>query len=125
MSGETIQIVEDEGLIAIHLSEMLEKAGYRVSTPAYSGEVALREIEKSKPDIILMDIGLGGKLDGIDTAREIRERFSIPLIFVTAYTSETALERIRKVAPEGVITKPFLEKNLLALIRKSLNDRVV
>ncbi len=121
MSGETILVVEDEGLIALHMTEVLEKAGYRVPGPAYSGEMALRALETSPvPDLILMDIGLAGTLDGIETARQIRKRFSIPLIFVTAYTSERMLERIREVAPDGVLNKPFVDEELLALVGKAV-----
>jgi DNA-binding response OmpR family regulator len=122
MTGETILVVEDEGLIALHLTELLEKAGYRVTDPAYSGEMAIRTLEKpEKPDLILMDIGLAGPLDGIETALRIRQRFPVPLIFVTAYTSEQMLERMREVAPDGVVIKPFDYEDLLALIRRVLD----
>ena len=122
MTGETILIVEDEGLIALHMTEVLEKAGYRVIDPAYSGEMALRSLEMSpEPDLILMDIGLAGTLDGIETALQIRKRFSILLIFVTAYSSESMLERIREVAPDGVIVKPFLDEEMLTLIGQVVN----
>jgi CheY-like chemotaxis protein len=122
MTGEIILVVEDEGLIAFHLTELLENAGYQVIDPTCSGEVALRTLEKSpEPDLILMDVKLGGSLDGIETARQIRQRYSIPLIFVTAYSSERLLERMREVAPEGVITKPFVREDLLALIEKTLD----
>jgi len=124
MTGQTILVVEDEGLIAMHLTELLEKAGYRVTDPVYSGEMALRALEMSpEPDLILMDIGLAGSLDGIETARKIRQRFSVPLIFVTAYTSERMLERIREVAPDGVIIKPFSDEDLLALVKKAVGRR--
>jgi DNA-binding response OmpR family regulator len=119
MTGETIQIVEDEGLIALHLTEILENAGYRVADPAYSGEMLLNALEKSKkPNLILMDIGLSGALDGIETARQIRLRYSIPLIFITAYTSESMRVRMLEVAPDGVIIKPFVDTELLDIIRK-------
>jgi CheY-like chemotaxis protein len=122
MTGENILIVEDEGLITLHLIQVLKKAGYRVTSPVSSGEMALRTLETSpKPDLILMDIQLAGKLDGIETAREIRQRFPVPLIFITAYTSEHMLERMREVAPYGVITKPFVQADLLDLIGKAVN----
>jgi DNA-binding response OmpR family regulator len=70
-----------------------------------------------------MDIGLAGSLDGIETARQVQQRFSVPVIFVTAYTSENTLERIREIAPEGYIGKPFLDNEILALIRKVLDQR--
>ena len=125
MTGETVLVVEDEGLIALHLIKLLENAGYRVIDPAYSGEMAIRILETSpEPDLILMDIGLAGTLDGIETAQRIRQRFSIPLIFVTAYTSEDMLKRMREVAPDGVVIKPFIHEDLLALIRKTIDQRV-
>ena len=124
MTGETILIVEDEGLIALHLTEMLENAGYRVADPVYSGEMALLALEKSPgPDLILMDIGLAGSLDGIETARQIKRLHTVPLIFVTAYFSESTLARMREVAPEGVIIKPFDDTDLLFLVRKALGSR--
>jgi two-component system, response regulator PdtaR len=121
MTGETILVVEDEGLIALQLTEMLEKAGYRITGTAFSGETALRKLRESPlPDLILMDIGLAGSLDGIETARQVRQGFSLPLIFVTAYASERMLERMREVAPDGVIIKPFMDDDLLALIAKAV-----
>jgi CheY-like chemotaxis protein len=122
MTGETILVVEDEGLIAIHLVQILKTAGYHVADPAYSGEMALRALETSpEPDLILMDIKLAGVLDGIETARKIRQRFPVPLIFVTAHTSEHMLERMKEVAPYGIIIKPFIEEDLLALVGKAVN----
>jgi CheY-like chemotaxis protein len=123
MRGETILVVEDDGLIALYLTELLEKTGYIVGS-ASSGEMALQELKGSPmPDLILMDIGLSGSLDGIETLREIRKRFSMPAIFITAYTSPAILERIREVAPDGYIVKPFLDKDLLELVRKILDKR--
>ncbi|MGB8309736.1 MAG: response regulator, partial [Methanoregula sp.] len=61
MTGETILVVEDDGLIALNIIESLEKAGYRVVDSVESGEMALRALEKSpKPDLIIIDIGLAG-----------------------------------------------------------------
>jgi len=123
MSGETILVVEDDGLIALYLTELLEKTGYLV-VAASSGESALKVLEKSPvPDLILMDIGLAGSLDGIETLLEIRKQFSMPVIFITAYTSPGILERIRDVGPDGYIVKPFLDKDLLDLVRKILDKR--
>jgi CheY-like chemotaxis protein len=125
MAGETVLVVEDEGLIALHLIRLLENAGYRVIDPAYSGEMAIQVLEAHpEPDLVLMDVGLAGSLDGIETARRIRQRFSIPLIFVTAYTSAHMLKRMQEVAPDGVVIKPFVQEDLLALIRKAIDQRV-
>jgi two-component system, response regulator PdtaR len=121
---ETILIVEDDGLIALYLTELMEKTGYLIVGTVSTGEMVLRLLENYiKPDLILMDIGLAGSLDGIETARQVQQRFSVPVIFVTAYTSENTLERIREIAPEGYIGKPFLDNEILALIRKVLDQR--
>jgi CheY-like chemotaxis protein len=123
MSGETVLVVEDDGLIALYLIELLENNGYFVSSTS-SGELALQALKDSPaPDLILMDIGLSGSLDGIETLRQIRKQFSMPVIFITAYTSPAILERIREVAPDGYIVKPFLDKDLLELVRKILDKR--
>src|SRR5512137_2202769 len=107
MSGESILFVEDEGLIALHITELLEKAGFRVIGPMSSGEMALRAAGESPvPDLVLMDLKLGGQLDGIETARLIRERIPVPLIFLTAYSLDRTRERIQGLAPEGYLTKP-------------------
>jgi CheY-like chemotaxis protein len=114
MTGKTIQIVEDDGLIALHLAQMLEKAGYRINDVVCSGEMALHALETPPPpDLILMDIGLAGSLDGIETARMIRQKYSIPLIFATSYSTDKMLERMLEVAPDGVIFKPYNERDLL------------
>jgi CheY-like chemotaxis protein len=123
MTGETILVVEDDGLIALYLTELLEKTGYRVGS-ASSGEMAIGSLKESPaPDLILMDIGLAGSLDGIETLREIRKQVSIPAIFITAYTSPAILERIQEVRPDGYIVKPFMDNDLLALVRKTLDQR--
>jgi CheY-like chemotaxis protein len=121
MTGETILIVEDEGLIALHLTEMLEKAGYRVAEPVCSGEMSLQALEKSpKPDLILMDIGLAGSLDGIETARKIRHRYDIPIVFLTAYSDRNRIEQAKEVSSFAYLIKPVLEEALLAAIRDVL-----
>ena len=121
---ESILIVEDDGLIALYLTELMENTGYLIVGTVSTGEMVLRLLEDYlKPDLILMDIGLAGSLDGIETARRVRQKFSVPVIFVTAYTSEITLERIQEIAPEGYIGKPFLDNEIHALIRKVLDQR--
>jgi DNA-binding NarL/FixJ family response regulator len=67
-----------------------------------------------------MDIGLAGSPDGIETARQIRGRSAVPIIFLTAYSSEKVLDRMREVRPEGYLTKPVREEELVALVRQVL-----
>jgi len=121
MTGESILVVEDEGIIALHLTEMLKGGGFEVIGPVNSGEEALRAFEDSTvPDLILMDIKLGGLMDGIETAKQIRQRFSVLLIFLSAYSSERTLEQMQALAPEGYLTKPVTEKDLFKAIATAL-----
>jgi CheY-like chemotaxis protein len=122
MTGKIIQIVEDEGLIALHLTEILERAGYRVTDPVSSGEMALQALEKApKPDLILMDIGLAGSLDGIETAKKIRHRYSIPIIFLTAYSDKSRIEMAKEVSSTAFLIKPVIEEDLIRAIQRVLD----
>jgi CheY-like chemotaxis protein len=122
MKGASVLIVEDDGLIAMHLSETLEKAGYQVMSPENSGENAISRIGKGlNPDVILMDIGLSGKIDGIQTTREIRQICDIPVIFLTAYSNEARINEAKKISPYGYILKPCMEHDLVGAIEKALH----
>ena len=121
MTGKKILIIEDEGLIAFAMSELLEHMGFQVIETLYAGEYVLPLLEKSdKPDLILIDIGLAGSIDGIETARLIRQKFSIPLIFITAYRSEEIFERLREFVLYQVIHKPFSNDDLLYQVNKAI-----
>ena len=125
MGGKRILIVEDDGIIALAIAELLEKEGYQVSDMFYSGEQVLLTLEHSNmPDLILLDIGLSGSINGIEVARQIRRKISIPIIFVTAYTSDKILNEMNEVAPDGVIHKPFVNISLLNLIHKAIGKNV-
>ena len=121
MKAPSILIVEDEGLIALHLQELLEKAGYQVLDPVPSGEDAIEYVKEfPHPDLIFMDITLDGKLDGIETAREIRKRFDVPIIFLTAHTENKKLARAEDLAPCGFIGKPFTMSELIPAVERAL-----
>ena len=120
MIPKLILIVEDEGLIALHLMEILTNAGYRVLEPVASGEEALRHLEeRPPPDLILMDITLDGNLDGIETTRQIRKRHAIPVLFLTAHSNSQIISRAEEVSPCGYIIKPVMEKDLLEHVERA------
>lgn len=122
MTSPLILIIEDEGLIALHLMEILTNAGYRVLEPVASGEEALGQLEEhTPPDLILMDITLDGDLDGIETARQIRKRYTTPVIFLTAHSNSQIIARAKEVSPCGYIVKPVMEKDLLEHVERALN----
>jgi DNA-binding response OmpR family regulator len=103
----SIIIVEDEGLIALELKRRLEQVGYTVGSIADNATDALAEVERLKPSLVLMDIRLGGPRDGIETADQIRRRFHVPVIFVTAHADRETLDRAKVTEPGGYIVKPF------------------
>jgi DNA-binding LytR/AlgR family response regulator len=121
MKKTSVLVVEDEVIIAKDLSLTLNKLGYTVVGNCMSGEEAILMTEKKNPDIILMDIMLKGEITGIETAIEIRDRFHIPVVFITAYSDEDTISSANKSAPFGYIVKPFKANDLRATIETALN----
>ena len=120
MNQAKILIVEDEGVVAADLENRLTKLGYAVSGVAASGAEAIQEASKTKPDLVLMDIMLAGEIDGIQAAEEIRRRFLVPLIYLTANSNRKILERAKITEPLGYLLKPFMESELQANVEIAL-----
>lgn len=116
-----ILIVEDESIIALDIKDQLESLGYTVQAIVSSGEEALEEVKKIKPDLVLMDIVLKGDIDGVETAQKIRDSFDIPIIYLTAHSDEHTLKRAKITEPFGYIIKPSVNKELHGAIEKALN----
>ena len=112
MEEAQILVVEDESIVAEHIRRSLKKLGYSVSSVVNTGEKAVKEVEKNSPDLVLMDIVLQGETDGIETAKQIRSRFNIPVVYLTAYSDEKILERAKITEPFGYVIKPFNERDL-------------
>ena len=112
MTGKQILVVEDETIVGEHIRRVLQNLGYSVCSIASSGKKAIMEAEEKRPDLVLMEIVLQGEMDGIDTASQIRSRFNIPVVYLTAYSDEKILERARITEPYGYIIKPFNEREL-------------
>lgn len=116
MRREKILIVEDERIIALDLKKRLERFGFPSPEIVSNGEDAIAAAEGLHPDIILMDIMLGGSIDGIEAATRIKDTLNIPVIFLTAYSNENTLERAKGAEPYGYILKPFKERELYTTI---------
>ncbi len=116
-----ILIVEDETVIALELEDRLQRMGYAVAGSAPNGKAALQMIEAARPDIVLMDINLKGARDGIEIAEEIRARYDIPVIYLTAYADHATLRRARDTTPFGYLLKPFREAELHANIEMAVH----
>jgi CheY-like chemotaxis protein len=115
-----ILIVEDEAVIAMDLEMRLQKLGYRVAGVTAHGDRALEIAGRLHPDLVLMDVNILGGRDGVTIATEIRERFDIPSIFLTAYSDDETIARATDSNPLGYLIKPIAERELKAAIEISL-----
>ena len=120
MASVKILVVEDEVIVAKDIQDMLKSRGYDVPAIALSGEQAIEKTEQIQPDLVLMDIVLKGDVDGIEAAEQIRRRFAIPVLYLTAYTDEQTVKRARITEPFGYITKPFNKRELYTNIEMAL-----
>ena len=120
MSKSKILIVEDENIIAMELEHRLSQMGYEVVASVSNGEAALKKIETKLPHVVLMDINIKGPKDGIEMAEEIRARFDIPVIFLTAYADEATLQRAKTSGSFGYLLKPFREEEMRAAIEMAM-----
>ncbi len=121
MTGKRIQIVEDEEVVASDLELTLEDLGYIVTSVVNSGEEAIKKAEEDKPDLVLMDIMLAGKMDGIESAERIYSQFNIPVIYLTAHSDQKILKRAKSTEPFGYIIKPFEDRELYSNIEIALH----
>jgi two-component system, sensor histidine kinase len=120
MNKAKILVVEDETKVSLDIMKTLRNLGYQVMGTVPSGKKAIEFVKKDKPDLILMDIGLKGEMDGIQTAAQIRSDFNIPVIYLMDCTDDETLERAKVTAPCGYLPKPFQEKDLRIAIRVGL-----
>ncbi|MGD0432233.1 MAG: response regulator [Acetobacteraceae bacterium] len=120
MLASRVLVVEDEGIIAFHLRRQLIRLGYEVPDAVTNGDQALREVDASPPDVVLMDIVLEGQLDGIATAARIPTAHHIPVIYLTAHSDDATLKRASATNPYGYLLKPISERELHATIQMTL-----
>lgn len=107
-----ILIVEDEMIIAANISLQLTTLGYEITGIIPRGEEALLQIKENKPDIVLLDIQLKGKIDGIETAQMMQKSYNIPIIYLTANADEEHFKRAKTTNPYAFISKPFKKLDL-------------
>lgn len=125
MINANILVVEDEILVAKDIRNRLKKFGYNITGIAASGEEAIKKATDDSPDLVLMDIHLKGKMDGVEAAQQIYNIFNIPIIYLTANADETTLERAKGTQPFGYILKPFKEKELKTTIEITLSKHTM
>jgi CheY-like chemotaxis protein len=120
MNKPRLLIVEDEAIVAADIAIRLGQLGYEVVGSTGSGEEALVMAGQLGADLVLMDIHLQGAMDGITAADEMRARFGLPVVFLTAYSESATLQRAKEVTPFGYILKPFEDRELQIVLGLAL-----
>lgn len=116
-----IMILERDGIIASDIGNILKKFGYAVPSIVFSGEDAVKKAGEIKPDLVLSEIELQGRMSGIAAAHQINTMHKIPVIFVTAISDRKTIEQAKIVEPYGFIIKPFEEDLLHATVEMALH----
>ncbi|HMQ91223.1 MAG TPA: response regulator transcription factor [Flavilitoribacter sp.] len=116
-----ILVVEDDPVIAEDIMTCLFDLGYRRILRARSAEMALELLESNLPDLVLLDIHLGGGASGTDLGRHINAEFRIPFVYLTSFSDSSTLQSVKETLPAGFVLKPFNEDRLRAAIDIALH----
>ncbi len=120
MVTPSVLVVEDEGITALAIQNTLKGFGYKIGGVASSGEEALQKVDTISPDLVLMDIHLRGKIDGIQAATKLRRDYDIPVIYLSAYTDPETVQSANQAEPYGYLAKPFSERELFTTIETTM-----
>ncbi|MBV9386332.1 MAG: response regulator, partial [Chroococcidiopsidaceae cyanobacterium CP_BM_ER_R8_30] len=121
MTNAKILVVEDEYIVAKDIQSRLKKLGYDVPFIASSGLEAIERITELYPDLVLMDVQIKGDIDGVETARQIHNCYSVPVVYLTAYSDDSTLARAKLTDPSGYLLKPFKERELYTAVEIALS----
>jgi DNA-binding LytR/AlgR family response regulator len=120
MSKIRILVVEDESIVAKDIQRTLEKLGYEVPATASSAVSAYEKLEEVEPDIVFLDVKLKGEQDGVHIAEHIKDRYDIPVIFLTSFVDQDTIDRAKVTEPYGYLVKPFNEGDLKTTVEMAL-----
>jgi len=120
MSKARILVVEDERIIAMGIERRLTRLGYIVVDLASTGPDAVQKATQHRPDLVLMDINLGGEMDGIDAAKQMGRKLDVPVVYLTAFSDDVTLQRAKLTGPFGYVLKPYEDKDLQTAIEIGL-----
>ena len=121
MDKTKIMVVEDEGIVAHNIARQLTDMGYNVVAITYSGEEAIDKARELQPDLVLMDIVLAGRMDGIQAAEKIKAIADIPVVYLTSYADDKTFGRAKISGPSGYVLKPVEKKQLHVAIELALH----
>ncbi len=113
-------IAEDDAIIALDTELKLNEKGYNVVAVVNSGKDCLKSVKEYGPDIVIMDIGLRGDMDGIETASNIRKEFSIPIIYLTGNSDKRTLDRLEQDSESIFLVKPIVDERLFNALEQAL-----
>jgi len=122
MSDIEILVVEDESIIAMDLEQSLKSLDYAVLATVASGEAAIAQLTESQPDIIIMDIKLKGKIDGIEAGKKINKLYNIPIVYMSANADLTKDEHLGINKPGSFISKPVMFEELKETLKIALSQ---
>jgi DNA-binding LytR/AlgR family response regulator len=120
MSKTRILVVEDESIVAKDIQRTLEKLGYDVPATASSAASAYEKLEEVEPDLVFLDVKLKGEQDGVHIAEHIKDRYDIPVIFLTSFVDQDTIDRAKVTEPYGYLVKPFNEGDLKTTVEMAL-----
>jgi DNA-binding NarL/FixJ family response regulator len=115
-----VLIVEDDPLVAEDIWGCLEAIGFEPAGICYSAESALESLDELQPEAALLDITLGGTMDGIELAENINQRHPMPFVFLTSHGDRNTLQRAKLTRPAGYLLKPFDEGDLMTSLEIAL-----
>ena len=126
--AKQILVVEDDSDVVGYIEHLLKSLGYGVCAVVSSGKAAIQKAAEAQPDLVLIDMMLAGDMDGIAVAEQMRARFNIPVVYLTAYVDQRLLKRAQIAEPFGYVLKPFAERRLhlnieIALYRHEMEGR--
>lgn len=120
VSDPKILLVEDEALVGIEIKNTLQSMGYTRTELIASGQEVVHKARNNPVDLILMDVNLRGEMDGVEATKKIHETTDVPLIFITAYSNDSIISRIKETNAIGYIVKPIDDPDL-----KSMTERIL
>lgn len=119
----SVLLVEDDNVLAKIAETRLKNLGYDMCGRATTAAEAVAIVVNNKPDIVLMDITLKGKVDGIEAANMIKKGFNIPVVYLTSHSDDSLLKRAKATNPDGFIIKPYTDNNLRVAIELALEKK--
>jgi two-component system, response regulator PdtaR len=123
MKRSSVLIAEDEAIVAEDLRLLLRDSGCEVVAVVGTGQEAIDRVDEFLPDLLIMDVRLQGTIDGVEAGKTIRSSHDTPILYLTAFADDALLEKTAVTEPCCIAFKPFLEEDLMRLVRKLLFGR--